>query len=141
VLSFTNSFTGGVFMGIGFFLLLPQSKEKLESWADDSIMDEKWKEMPYCFFISFLAYSFMLFVEKVCFSSTSLIPILNDVEPHGHSHNDERHSSMHSSDHENQDEVTEDENEETFKNVVSTKGKFASFMQIRNCKYCLLIFN
>ncbi len=28
----------------------------------------------------------------------------------------------------------EDEEEEIIKNVVSAKGKFASFLQIRNCK-------
>jgi hypothetical protein len=126
-----NSFTGGVFMGIGLFLLLPESREMMGSWADENIKDEKFKELPYSFFITFLAYSFMLLVEKVFFYSTSLIPMINEVEPHGHSHlNDESHIGEHASHHE---EESEDEDEQVFKNVVSSKGKFASFMQIRNC--------
>ncbi len=80
----------------------------------------------------------MLFVEKVCFSSSSLIPIVNDIEPHGHAH---QHNEIHS-DHQSSQLIPEDqandEDEEVFKNVVSTKGKFASFMQIRNRKHYLL---
>ena len=136
VLSFINYFTGGLFLGIGLFILLPQGKERMESWAHESIKDPKWQEMPYCFFISFLSYSFMLFVEKVCFSFTSLIPIINDIEPHGHAHQHNEIDSGHlPSEHIHEDQADNDENEEVFKNVVSTKGKFASFMQIRNCKY------
>lgn len=76
----------------------------------------------------------MLFVEKVCFSFTSLIPIVNDIEPHGHAHQNSEIDSGHlPSEHIHEDQVDDDENEEVFKNVVSTKGKFASFMQIRNC--------
>jgi hypothetical protein len=132
-----NSFTGGVFMGIGFFLLLPESREMMESWADENIKDDKFKELPYSFFVTFLAYSFMLLIEKVFFTSTSLIPLINDVEPHGHVH---RHDESHISEHSSQidEEPSEDEDEQVFKNVVSSKGKFASFMQIRNRNIILL---
>lgn len=34
----------------------------------------------------------------------------------------------------------EDEEEDVIKNVVSTKGKFASFLQLRNCKNTFIIF-
>jgi len=64
------------------------------------------------FYLTFLSYSFLLFTEKVAFSST--------ISPaHSHSHDDNLKNNS-------------DEEEEVLKNVVSTKGKFASFLQIRN---------
>ena len=37
-------------------------------------------------------------------------------------------------------DIDEDEEEDVIKNVVSTKGKFASFLQLRNCKNKFIIF-
>jgi hypothetical protein len=137
-----NSFTGGVFMGIGFFLLLPESKEIIGSWANDNIKEEKWKEMPYSFFLSFLAYSFMLLIEKVFLTSSSLIPLVNKCDSETHSH---RPSNSYASDHKSEKtievESEDDDDEQTFKNVISIKGRFASFMQIRNCKYFLINYS
>ena len=67
----------------------------------------------------------MLFLEKVLFSSQSLIPMVSG-DGHGHSHGDEiNHDHV---------EDDKDEDEEAFKNVVSSKGKFASFLGLRNSK-------
>lgn len=78
--------------------------------------------MPYAFFVAFAAYSFLLLIEKVAFSATSLLPA-QDIHSHGDQLNDVNVDSQGDS----------DEDEETLKNVITTKGKFASFLQIRNC--------
>lgn len=116
-------------MGIGLFLLIPESKEKFEDWAKKNVSNHQWQEMPYSYFIAFFAYGFMLLIEKIAFSSQSLIPMLNGAEAHGHVHLNEEEIHSHHSSQENTDEE-----EEAIKNVVSTKGKFASFLQIKNCK-------
>ena len=147
-LGFFNSFCGGIFAGIGLFLFLRDSKEKLSLYAEENISEEheKWKGMPYAEFIAFFSYSCMLFIEKVCFSTQSLIPMLNgDGHSHGHGHGDEDHSHEHEAERRGshsshgkiqgnqvESESDSDEDEAAFKNVVGAKGKFASFLQIRN---------
>ena len=139
-------------MGIGLFLLLPESKEVWEDWAKANIKDEHLQELPYAFFVTFFAYSFMLFVEKVLFSTPSLIPLVSgEGHPHGHDHGDHsghnhdepietEHKELKSIDHGKDGEEDSDEDEEAFKNVVSAKGKFASFLGMRNCKKNLIYF-
>lgn len=135
-------------MGIGLFLLLPDAKEVWEDWAKANIKDEHMQELPYAFFVSFFAYSFMLFVEKVLFSTPSLIHGISGEAAHSHNHEDHNHArnlileegksdkniQLKSVDHGNAEDADSDEDEEAFKNVVSAKGKFASFLGMRNCK-------
>ena len=64
-LSISNSFSGGLFLGIGLFHVLPESAEKLEQLS-----------LPWAYFCAYLSYALILFVEKVAFNSHSLI--------HGH---------------------------------------------------------
>ncbi len=131
-LGFFNSFSSGIFFGIGLFLLLPESKEVFESWAKTNIEQENLQELPYCFFVCFGAYSFMLLMEKVVFSSQSLIPMISGEAGHGHAHGEDLHEQIN---HEEGEKLEgEDEDEEAFKNVVSSKGKFASFLGLRNRK-------
>ena len=131
-MGFFNSFSGGIFCGIGLFLLLPEGKEVCEDWAKKNINDEKLQDLPFCFFIAFLAYSFFLFIEKVLFNASSLIPMVRG-DGHGHGHAHDTHEHEHHPEHSSPD-TSEDEDEEAFKNVVSSKGKFASFLGMRNCK-------
>jgi hypothetical protein len=118
-------------MGIGLFLLLPESKRQMDEYADYYIDNKSLKEMPYSFFLAFFAYSFMLLIEKVVFNSQTLIPFLNEGaggHGHGHAHDDEIKAEPQLG-----EEEDPDEEEEAFKNAVSTRGKYASFMQLRNC--------
>jgi len=90
----------------------------------------------------------ILFIEKVAFDSHSLIAHEHG-DGHGHAHGDQGHNEPQDSlkkpltqeiknnDIENQNKVNNedddsDEEEEAIKNVVSSKGKFASFLQQRN---------
>lgn len=112
-------------------------------WADNGgIENEKLKEIPLCEFIVFGAYSFMLLIEKIVFSAQSLIPMLNEGGGHGHGHGHDDDVKMLTDDKKSpilpEDDEDSDEDEEAFKNVVSAKGKFASFLQIRNCNIKLI---
>ena len=66
-LSISNAFSGGLFLGIGLFHVLPEGAEKLQF------------ELPWAYFCAYLSYALILFVEKVAFNSHSLI--------HGHRSN------------------------------------------------------
>ena len=70
ILSYANPFSGGIFIGIGLFHLLPDASYNFEQYY-------KTPEGKLCFFygfpmsyfIVFLSYSFILYLEKVAFSS------------------------------------------------------------------------
>ena len=152
-------------MGIALFHLLPESIENIEAYFKDT--DSFWKKMPLSFFLAFLSYSLILFVEKIAFDSHSLID-------HEHDHGNHSHDHVHSHDHElrsnknkdtseslgnsqegqhkssekkeenqlaenlihnhgDHDESSDsDVEEEALKTVVSSIGKLASFMHMRN---------
>ena len=74
-LGIANAFSGGLFLGIGLFHVLPESAEMLEQMS----------EMPVAYFCAFLSYALILFVEKVAFNSHALL--------HGHDHDDKNSKS------------------------------------------------
>ena len=74
-LGIANAFSGGLFLGIGLFHVLPESAEMLESLS----------EMPVAYFCAFSSYALILFVEKVAFNSHALL--------HGHDHDDKNSKS------------------------------------------------
>ena len=56
-LSFANTFSGGLFFGIGQFHLLNEGVEKLSQYS----------ELPYPYFLAAFGYSLILFIQKVVF--------------------------------------------------------------------------
>ena len=56
-LSYANTFSGGLFFGIGIFHLFPEGVEKLSKYSD----------LPIPYFLASLGYSFILFIQKVIF--------------------------------------------------------------------------
>ncbi len=184
-LGIANAFSGGLFMGIGLFHLLPEAGENFESYY---MTPEGQKSIifgqPLSFFIAFISYSLILFLEKVAFNSHSLTahthgegrshvhhddldePLLNEFdeeeplqgkdiknkndladeffndpyEKNKKVFNDYPHlyyPTNRSSDnvrinHNFIEENDSDEDENTLKNVLSSKGQFASFLQTRN---------
>ena len=56
-LSYANTFSGGLFFGIGIFHLLSEGVEKLSKYSD----------LPIPYFLASLGYSFILFIQKVIF--------------------------------------------------------------------------
>lgn len=71
-LSISNAFSGGLFLGIGLFHVLPEGAEMLEELTD----------APIAYFCAFLSYALILFVEKVAFNGHALL--------HGHGHGDHK---------------------------------------------------
>jgi hypothetical protein len=84
LLGFANAFSGGLFMGIALFHLMPESAESFEEFYNQTDPNSKWKRLPYTFFIAFGAYSLILLIEKVAFDSHSL----TDHDHGGHEHGD-----------------------------------------------------
>ena len=56
-LNYANTFSGGLFFGIGIFHLLSEGVEKLSKYTD----------LPIPYFLASLGYSFILFIQKVIF--------------------------------------------------------------------------
>ena len=58
ILSIINTFSGGIFLGLGLFHQLPEANEMLE---DNTIQ----KHYPFTYLLAFITYSLILFIEKV----------------------------------------------------------------------------
>ncbi len=58
LLSIINTFSGGIFLGLGLFHQLPEANEMLE---DNTIQ----KHYPFTYLLCFITYSLILFIEKV----------------------------------------------------------------------------
>ena len=186
-LGFANAFSGGLFMGIGLFHLLPEAQENFESYyLTPKGQKSVFYNQPLSYFIAFISYSLILFLEKVAFDSHALTahthgeegthihhddinqPLLDDEEelalnkkksdiaeeffkPQNpfdkennvyHDCTNIYKSTTKSSDQGKingnknnfliEEKEDSDEDENTIKNVLSTKGQFASFLQTRN---------
>ena len=186
-LGFANAFSGGLFMGIGLFHLLPEAQENFDSYySNPEVQGSFFSSQPLSYFIAFISYSLILFLEKVAFNSHSLTahthgeegthihhddinqPLLDDEEelalnkkksdiaeeffkPQNpfdkennvyHDCTNIYKSTTKSSDQGKingnknnfliEEKEDSDEDENTIKNVLSTKGQFASFLQTRN---------
>ena len=197
LLGIANAFSGGLFMGIGLFHLLPEANENFEKYystPEGQVAFFFDKPMPY--FIAFVSYSLILFLEKVAFDSHSLtehthhkendldelnepllkeekeedakekeqkdkpLPIARSISqsvkpkqkedlsdyfnakkepnPKDNIFHDcfalkfNRRYSFDNTDTNKKSEIDSDQDENTLKNVVSSKGKFASYLQARN---------
>ena len=72
-LGFANAFSGGLFMGIGLFHLLPEAQENFESYyLTPKGQKSVFYNQPLSYFIAFISYSLILFLEKVAFDSHAL---------------------------------------------------------------------
>ena len=186
-LGFANAFSGGLFMGIGLFHLLPEAQENFESYyLTPKGQKSVFYNQPLSYFIAFISYSLILFLEKVAFDSHALTahthgeegthihhddinqPLLDDEEelalnkkksdiaeeffkPQNpfdkennvyHDCTNIYKSTTKSSENAKingnknnfliEEKEDSDEDENTIKNVLSTKGQFASFLQTRN---------
>ena len=74
-LSLSNAFSGGIFLGMGLFHILPESVELLEETT----------KFPLGYVCCFLSYALILFVEKIAFNSHAIVHGAHHHEGH-HSH-------------------------------------------------------
>ena len=106
-LGLSNSFSGGIFLGMGLFHILPESAEMLEKLCD----------APIAYFCSFGAYAIILFVEKIAINSHSLVHAAHD---HCYDH---EHECYHDPMSENLDVPNEDKKKDGEINVVKIEIK------------------
>ena len=70
ILNYANPFAGGVFIGIGLFHLLPDASYDFENYYKSKEGSTSFfYGFPMSYFIAFLSYSFILYLEKVSFST------------------------------------------------------------------------
>ena len=81
-LGLANAFAGGLFLGIGLFHLMPEANENFEE------KNKKLVEARLTYYLCFMSYSLIVFVEKVAFNSHALI-IHDHEHEHGHIHEHE----------------------------------------------------
>ena len=79
IIGIANAFSGGIFLGIALFHLLPESVEGFEGYFEEIKYEGVFSKMPLAYIFAFCSYCLVLFVEKVAFDSHSLID-------HGHDH-------------------------------------------------------
>ena len=82
LLNYANAFSAGIFLGIGFFHLMPEATESFENYFLNEGKNSFIKGWPMAFLLAFLCYSFILYLEKVAFNSHVLIA-------HTHTHREE----------------------------------------------------
>lgn len=127
---------------------MPEANENLEE-GNKKLMDAR-----LTYYLSFLTYSLILFVEKVAFNSHALIAHDHD---HGHHHGEDEdeheheheheHQHEHEHEHQHQHEHEQEDNkmplvpegrlsdgsaEDNVKNLVTSKGQMATYMYKRN---------
>ena len=80
LLNYANAFSAGIFLGIGFFHLMPEASESFENYFLNEGSNSIFKNIPISYLLAFLSYCFILYIEKVAFNSHALI---------AHTHGDE----------------------------------------------------
>ena len=88
ILNYANPFSGGIFIGIGLFHLLPDASYNFEQYyRTPEGSSSFFYGFPMSDFIAFLSYSFILYLEKVAFSSeeadlknNNILMLDNDIQ-------------------------------------------------------------
>ena len=158
LLNYANAFSGGIFLGIGFFHLFPEANENFDKYFTTPEGKRSYIfGLPMSYLLAFLSYSFILYLEKVAFNSHALIahthtlkndkneveennlnePLLgnNDKDKVFHDCNlyENGNNNMSNSNLKNNSEDEEiGQDEQIIKNIVSSKGQFSSLLQSRN---------
>lgn len=123
IIGLANAFSGGIFLGIALFHLLPESAELMKAYFNpeedhdheheeaklrklEEHEESIWEKLPLPYMIAFLSYSLILFIEKVAFNSHALIDHDHGDGGHDHGHDDQElksHSSHEEDDHDHND--------------------------------------
>ncbi len=152
LLNYANAFSAGIFLGIGFFHLMPEASENFENYFLNEGKNSMFNKLPVSYLLAFLSYCFILYIEKVAFNSHALIAhthtYMNDDfiekglnEPLLDKDKNEKDEVYHDCTHDlyqndsnrkysSDEEIGQDE--QIIKNIVSSKGQFSSVLQSRN---------
>jgi hypothetical protein len=151
ILNYANAFSGGIFLGIGFFHLFPEANENFEIYfASPEGKNSYIFGWPMSYLLAFLSYSLILYLEKVAFNSHALIahththiqedieennlnePLLDNKEKDTVFHDCTNHLYEENNLKNSSDEEEIGNDEKIIRNVVSSKGQFSSLLQSRN---------
>lgn len=129
ILSYSNTFSAAIGIASAFFLVLPKSGEFIGEYFDKNGGEEKYGHLvtgiSWGFVACFFSYSFSLVIQKVLFSND------HGGHPHGLG---EAEETLLAGKTKKEIEQIEDDNEEAFKNIVGARGRFGTFMGIRNIR-------
>ncbi len=131
-LNILNSLNGGIMIGVGLFILLPHANKNFKLYFEEPAesmekdVHSAWEEMPYAFYITFLSYAMLLFIEKIAFTKM--------MTPQNPANIDDSVSMTDSF----TSQVESDDDEEIVKDAISNKGRLASFLQTRKCNNKLI---
>ena len=141
ILNYANPFAGGIFIGIGLFHLLPDASFDFEKYYKSKDGSSSFfYGFPMSYFIAFLSYSFILYLEKVAFSTdekksdkiknefTNDInePLLKDVYIHDRDNIKENNNinlDIIKEENENNNEIIENENEKINNSLMYKRNK------------------
>ena len=161
LLNYANAFSAGIFLGIGFFHLMPEASENFENYFLNEGKNSMFNKLPVSYRLAFLSYCFILYIEKVAFNSHALIAHTHGDE-HDINHNeniDELKEPLLDNDNNNDKidkkiyhDCTNDlfenkkkkkelyflnnnnghDDEQIIRNIISSKRQFSSVLQSRN---------
>lgn len=162
LLNYANAFSGGIFLGIGFFHLFPEANENFEKYfSTPGGKSSFFFGLPMSYLLAFLSYSLILYLEKVAFNSHALIAHTHNHDEH-HDEIDEKDlneplldkkkkdevfyhdcmNNIYENDKELKDSSDEEmgQDEQVIRNIVNSKRQFSSVLQSRNLSKIKLIF-
>lgn len=127
LLGFSNALSGGIFLSIAFFHLLPEASESFSNYFL-KFNKPKLAEYPFHFLFAFISYSLILFIEKIAFDSHSLIHHKHEdkTEDHSENHVSHKHSEFSDNDRKkkhslNSNFIRVDKNANTLKDNIHEK--------------------
>ena len=163
LLNYANAFSGGIFLGIGFFHLLPEANDNFDKYFTTPEGKRSYIfGLPMSYLLAFLSYSFILYLEKVAFNSHALIahthtykngnkevednnlnePLLVNNDKNEVYHDCNLYENGNNISNSNLKNNSEDEeigqDEQIIKNIVSSKGQFSSLLHSRNLSKSIL---
>lgn len=77
-----NAFSGGLFLAISLYHILPDVVEEYDTWKTENEFNSK---LPLPYMLCFFGYVFILLIDRVMFDSHTLF---GDDHGHGHGHGD-----------------------------------------------------
>lgn len=116
VLSFFTTFKVGVGLATSFFLLLPLSSDKIKKYFEAASSNHIIQDLSWSLITCLATYTFSLLLLKMMFE--------NESNGHSHAHSTNELDSI----------KDEEEKEDILKNLISTRGRFQTFLGVSNLK-------
>lgn len=132
IVTYLNTARGSVGLASTFFLTLPLAADHFKDFFDhENNFNHIIKRFPWSFAIVLIVYIFSLVLLRLVFS-------LESTNEHSHVESSENHHHHHSNTESKRGtEKSEEQEEEAFKNIVGSRGRFATYMGIEKIKHTI----